>query len=54
MLPKKAKLAFLKVIYRSAFFEVKQTTDPNHQELLLIANNKQGVSLIHPHTKVHI
>ena len=52
-----AKVAFLKVIYRwptfgSAFFEVKQTTDPNYPELLLIAINKQGVSLIHPQTKV--
>merc|ERR1712003_603522 len=51
-----AKIAFLKVIYRwptfgSAFFEVKQTTDPNYPELLLIAINKQGVSLIHPQSK---
>jgi myosin-7 len=52
-----AKVAFLKVIYRwptfgSAFFEVKQTTDPNYPELMLVAINKQGVSLIHPQTKV--
>jgi len=52
-----AKIAFLKIIYRwatfgSAFFEVKQTTDPSYPELLLIAINKQGVSLIHPQTKV--
>jgi len=51
-----AKIAFLKIIYRwptfgSAFFEVKQTTDPNYPELLLVAINKQGVSLIHPQTK---
>ena len=57
MSPEEAKIAFLKVIYRwptfgSAFFEVKQTTDPNYPELLLIAINKQGVSLIHPQTKV--
>jgi len=56
MSPEEAKIAFLKVIYRwptfgSAFFEVKQTTDPNYPELLLIAINKQGVSLIHPQTK---
>ena len=55
--PEDAKVAFLKVIYRwptfgSAFFEVKQTTDPNYPELLLVAINKQGVSLIHPQTKV--
>jgi len=54
--PEDAKIAFLKVIYRwptfgSAFFEVKQTTDPNYPELLLVAINKQGVSLIHPQTK---
>lgn len=52
-----AKQNFLKIIYRwptfgSAFFEVKQTTDPSYPELLLIAINKQGVSLIHPQTKV--
>ena len=35
-----------------AFFEVKQMTDPNYQELLLKAINKQGVSLIYPQTKV--
>ena len=57
MSPDEAKIAFLKVIYRwptfgSAFFEVKQTTDPNYPELLLVAINKQGVSLIHPQSKV--
>ena len=57
MSPEEAKIAFLKVIFRwptfgSAFFEVKQTTDPNYPELLLIAINKQGVSLIHPQSKV--
>ncbi|XP_068601994.1 unconventional myosin-VIIa-like [Brachionichthys hirsutus] len=51
-----AKLAFLKVIYKwatfgSAFFEVKQTTEPNFPEILLIAINKHGVSLIDPKTK---
>ena len=59
MSPEDAKIGFLKVIYRwptfgSAFFEVKQTTDPNYPELLLVAINKQGVSLIHPQTKVII
>lgn len=56
MSPEEAKIAFLKVIFRwptfgSAFFEVKQTTDPNYPEHLLIAINKQGVSLIHPVSK---
>ncbi|GAA6091197.1 myosin VIIAa [Tachysurus ichikawai] len=51
-----AKLIFLKVIYKwttfgSAFFEVKQTTEPNFPEILLIAINKHGVSLIDPKTK---
>lgn len=57
MTPDDAKIAFLKVVYRwptfgSAFFEVKQTTDPNYPEMLLIAINKHGVSLIHPQSKV--
>ena len=52
-----AKINFLKIIYRwptfgSAFFEVKQTTEPNFPEQLLIAINKSGVCLIHPVTKV--
>jgi myosin VIIa len=52
-----AKITFLKIVYRwptfgSAFFEVKQTTEPNYPEMLLIAINKHGVSLIHPQSKV--
>ncbi|MGH0186718.1 UNVERIFIED_CONTAM: hypothetical protein FKN15_022405, partial [Acipenser sinensis] len=51
-----AKLVFLKIIFKwptfgSAFFEVKQTTEPNFPEILLIAINKHGVSLIDPKTK---
>lgn len=58
MSPEEAKITFLKVIYRwptfgSAFFEVKQTTEPNYPEMLLIAINKHGVSLIHPQSKVY-
>lgn len=58
MSPEDAKITFLKVVYRwptfgSAFFEVKQTTEPNYPEMLLIAINKHGVSLIHPQTKVN-
>ncbi|XP_064639535.1 myosin-VIIa-like isoform X2 [Lineus longissimus] len=54
--PEEAKVAFLKIIYKwptfgSAFFEVKQTTEPNFPEILLIAINKNGVNLIHPQTK---
>ncbi|KAK1900154.1 Unconventional myosin-VIIa [Dissostichus eleginoides] len=52
-----AKLMFLKIIFKwptfgSAFFEVKQTTEPNFPEILLIAINKHGVSLIDPKTKI--
>lgn len=59
MSPEDAKITFLKVVYRwptfgSAFFEVKQTTEPNYPEMLLIAINKHGVSLIHPQTKVNV
>ncbi|XP_066196580.1 LOW QUALITY PROTEIN: unconventional myosin-VIIb-like, partial [Sylvia atricapilla] len=51
-----AKIAFLKMIHRwptfgSAFFEVKQASEPNFPEIVLIAINKQGVSLIHQKTK---
>jgi len=54
--PEDAKIAFLKLIYKwptfgSAFFEVKQTTEPSFPEILLIAINKHGVNLIHPQTK---
>ncbi|XP_053334493.1 unconventional myosin-VIIa isoform X3 [Clarias gariepinus] len=51
-----AKLMFLTIIFKwptfgSAFFEVKQTTDPNLPELLLIAINQHGVSLLDTATK---
>ncbi|XP_060098667.1 unconventional myosin-VIIb [Heteronotia binoei] len=51
-----AKIAFLKYIchwptFGSAFFEVKQTSEPGFPDIVLIAINKQGVSLIHPKTK---
>ncbi|XP_018425261.1 PREDICTED: unconventional myosin-VIIa [Nanorana parkeri] len=51
-----SKVAFLKIIFKwptfgSAFFEVKQTTEPHFPEILLIAVNKHGVSLIDPKTK---
>nr|ASM47588.1 myosin VIIa [Leptochiton asellus] len=50
------KVEFLKMIYQwptfgSAFFEVKQTTEPHYPEILLIAINKNGVNLIHPQSK---
>lgn len=57
MSSEEAKVEFLRIIYKwptfgSAFFEVKQTTEPNYPEILLIAINKHGVNLIHPSTKV--
>nr|XP_020822854.1 unconventional myosin-VIIb isoform X1 [Phascolarctos cinereus] len=51
-----AKVAFLRLIYRwptfgSAFFEVKQSSEPTYPEVILIAINKHGLQLIHPKTK---
>jgi len=56
MSPDEAKVAFLKVLYRwptygSAFFEVSQTSDNNFPENLLVAINKQGISIIHIQSK---
>lgn len=53
-----AKEAFLQYIHTwptfgSAFFDVKQTTDSSYPEVITIAINKRGISIIHPHTKVH-
>lgn len=54
-----AKLEFLEAIYQwptfgSTFFEVKQTSEPTYPEVVLIAINKKGLNVIHPHTKVCI
>ncbi|XP_051155446.1 myosin-VIIa-like [Leptopilina boulardi] len=51
-----AKRQFLQYIYQwptfgSAFFEVKQTTEPSFPELVLIAVNRNGISVIDPRTK---
>ncbi|XP_039109102.1 unconventional myosin-VIIb [Hyaena hyaena] len=51
-----AKTAFLKWICRwptfgSAFFEVKQTSEPSYPDIIVIAINRHGVLLIHPKTK---
>ncbi|XP_076323728.1 myosin-VIIa-like isoform X2 [Tachypleus tridentatus] len=48
-----AKIRFLEMIYKwptfgSAFFQVKQTSDPSYPETLLIAINRHGVCLIDP------
>ncbi|XP_059506948.1 unconventional myosin-VIIa-like [Stegostoma tigrinum] len=50
------KLAFLKQLSRwatfgSAFFEVKQTSEPSFPDIVRIAINRQGVTLINPRTK---
>lgn len=52
-----AKERFLKKIYQlptfgTAFFEVKQTSDPSYPELVVIGINKNGVSIIHPQSRV--
>ncbi|KAK2149592.1 hypothetical protein LSH36_445g01001 [Paralvinella palmiformis] len=54
--PDEAKIGFLKLTYKwptfgSAFFIVKQTTEPRFPDILLIAINKHGVNLINPVTK---
>ncbi|XP_060723716.1 unconventional myosin-VIIa [Tachysurus vachellii] len=51
-----AMVAFLKVIFKwptfgCAFFEVKQTSEPNFPDIVRLAINKQGVTIIHPKTK---
>lgn len=52
-----AKLEFLKIVHKfpmfgSTFFVVKQTTDQNLPDMLLVAINKQGFNLVDPRTKV--
>lgn len=54
-----AKTAFLKIVskwptFGSTFFEIKQTTVDTYPEICLIAINRKGVNVIHPHTKVCI
>ncbi|KAM5280234.1 unconventional myosin-VIIb [Ctenodactylus gundi] len=51
-----AKVAFLKWVCRwptfgSAFFKVKQASEPSYPDIILIAINRHGVLLIHPKTK---
>ncbi|KAF0042586.1 hypothetical protein F2P81_006118 [Scophthalmus maximus] len=57
MTVEEAKVAFLKAVCRwptfgSAFFEVKQTSEPNFPDIVRIAVSKQGLTIIHPRTKV--
>jgi len=52
-----AKTAVLKVLnqwptFGSAFFEVKQTSEPGFPEIIIVAVNRHGLSLINPQTKV--
>ncbi|XP_060034081.1 unconventional myosin-VIIb [Erinaceus europaeus] len=51
-----AKVDLLKWICRwptfgSAFFEVKQSSEPSYPDIIIIAINRHGVLLIHPKTK---
>lgn len=52
-----AKEKFLKKIYQlptfgTAFFEVKQTSDPSYPEMVVVGINRNGVSVIHPQSRV--
>ncbi|KAL4715151.1 hypothetical protein ACJJTC_012198 [Scirpophaga incertulas] len=56
MTVEEAKENFLKKIYQlptfgTAFFEVKQTSDPVYPELVVVGINKNGVSIIHPQSR---
>uniref|UniRef100_A0A671SZI7 Unconventional myosin-VIIa-like n=1 Tax=Sinocyclocheilus anshuiensis TaxID=1608454 RepID=A0A671SZI7_9TELE len=51
-----AVIGFLKIVYKwptfgCAFFDVKQTSEPNFPDIVRIAISKQGVTVIHPKTK---
>uniref|UniRef100_A0A8C2C504 Si:ch73-194h10.2 n=1 Tax=Cyprinus carpio TaxID=7962 RepID=A0A8C2C504_CYPCA len=51
-----AMIGFLKIIYKwptfgCAFFDVKQTSEPNFPDIVRIAISKQGITIIHPKTK---
>lgn len=57
MTESEAKEQFLKKIYQlptfgTAFFEVKQTSDPAYPEMVIVGINKNGVSLVHPQSRV--
>ncbi|XP_055364625.1 unconventional myosin-VIIa isoform X2 [Betta splendens] len=56
MTAEETKVAFLKAVSRwptfgCAFFEVKQTSEPNFPDIVRIAISKQGLTIIHPKTK---
>ncbi|XP_013181332.1 PREDICTED: myosin-VIIa-like [Papilio xuthus] len=56
MTEEEAKEQFLKKIYQlptfgTAFFEVKQTSDPTYPEMVVIGINRNGVSVIHPQSR---
>ncbi|XP_041913733.1 unconventional myosin-VIIb isoform X1 [Alosa sapidissima] len=51
-----AAVHFLKVIFKwttfgCAFFEVKQTSEPNYPDIVRLAIGRQGVIVMHPKTK---
>ncbi|CAH0700789.1 unnamed protein product [Spodoptera exigua] len=56
MTENEAKEQFLKKIYLlptfgTAFFEVKQTSDPSYPEMVVIGINRNGVCVIHPQSR---
>ncbi|MED6235320.1 hypothetical protein ATANTOWER_023160 [Ataeniobius toweri] len=56
MTVEEAKIAFLKAVCRwptfgCAFFEVKQTSEPDFPDIVRIAISKTGLTIMHPKTK---
>ncbi|XP_052455434.1 unconventional myosin-VIIa isoform X2 [Carassius gibelio] len=56
MTVEQAVIGFLKIIYKwptfgCAFFDVKQTSEPNFPDIVRIAISRQGITIIHPKTK---
>jgi myosin VIIa len=57
MIENEAKENFLKKIFLlptfgTAFFEVKQTSEPSYPEMVVVGINRNGVSIIHPQSRV--
>ncbi|XP_021333026.3 unconventional myosin-VIIb isoform X2 [Danio rerio] len=56
MTVEEAMIGFLKIVYKwptfgCAFFDVKQTSEPNFPDIVRMAISKQGITIINPKTK---